>query len=415
MAWNEPSNDKASDKDEEKKPNDPWQQQPRQDGPPDLDEVWNDMKNKFGGLLGNKSGGNRGGNSSNGKGVGGKSLLLFLLIPLAFWGASGFYTVDEGKEGVVLQFGRYIKTSKPGLRYHLPSPIQNVQIVDTQGVRIKEIGYRGGSGNSARTVQEESLMLTEDENIVDVKLSVQYQVADPKLYLFAVNDPDQTLFQVVESTTRGVVGQSTMDYVLTEGRSSIVSEIQSQSQKILDELYHTGLLIGDVNLQDAQPPDEVQKAFDDAIKAREDEQRSKNEAEAYRNDLIPKARGQAAAILEQAEGYKQSVIAAAEGEAARFSSLLSEYQKAPEVTKQRLYLETMEQVMGNTKKVLMPEQGGNLTMLPLADMLNGQPTSSRTTDQKSITVAPVNNTTTSRSSANTAPDIMAPDSRSRER
>lgn len=386
MAWNEPKDDNKSPEDE-KKPKDPWQRPDNEDGPPDLDEVWNDVKDKLSGFLGGSKpkrqhpltsrdgGGNNGDNHSprhqrpSASNFGGKGLLLLLIVPILLWLASGFYTVEEGKQGVVLQFGRYVNTTNPGLRYHLPTPIQSVQIVDTQGIRFKEIGYRGGGSSNQKSVKDESLMLTADENIVDVKLSVQYQIADPKAYLFQVESPDHTLFNVVESITREVVGDSTMDFVLTEGRSEIVSEIQSKSQRILDEVYQTGLRINDVNLQDAQPPEDVQAAFDDAIRAREDEQRSKNQAQAYRNDILPKARGDAAAILEQAEGYKASAIASAEGEAARFISLLEEYSAAPEVTRQRLYLETMESVLGQSKKILMPEQGNNLMMLPLQDML----------------------------------------------
>jgi membrane protease subunit HflK len=213
-------------------------------------------------------------------------------------------------------------------------------------------------------------MLTEDENIVDVQLSIQYQIKDPRNYLFAVQDPDATLRQVIESALREVVGKSTMDFVLTEGRADIVAEVKDLSQTILDQ-YQTGLIITNVNLQDAQPPDEVQEAFADAIKAREDEQRVINEAEAYRNEVLPRARGEAARQLQEADAYKEQVIAQAEGEARRFEQLLTEYAKAPEVTRERLYLETLETVMTNTSKVLIDAEGGNnLIYLPLDRLMN---------------------------------------------
>jgi membrane protease subunit HflK len=212
-------------------------------------------------------------------------------------------------------------------------------------------------------------MLTQDENIVDIRLSVQYQIKDPRAYLFNVLDPDLTLRQVIESSVRETVGKSTMDFVLTEGRADIVADVLELSQAILDQ-YGTGLQITNVNLQDAQPPEEVQDAFADAIKAREDEQRLKNEAEAYSNEVIPRARGQAARRLEEAAAYRDQVIARAEGEASRFEQLLAEYQKAPDVTRERLYLETMENVLSNTSKVLVDVEGGNnLFYLPLDRML----------------------------------------------
>jgi membrane protease subunit HflK len=214
-------------------------------------------------------------------------------------------------------------------------------------------------------------MLTQDENIVDVRLNVQYQIQDPRNYLFNVVDPQETLRQVMESAARESIGKSTMDFVLTEGRSDIVADIKAISQEILDR-YGTGLSITNVNLQDAQPPDEVQAAFADAIKAREDEQRFKNEAEAYRNEVIPKARGQAARRLEESSAYRDQIVAKAEGEASRFEQLLGEYQKAPEVTRQRLYLETMESVLGRTNKVILTGEGSNnsLFYLPLDKLIN---------------------------------------------
>jgi membrane protease subunit HflK len=243
-------------------------------------------------------------------------------------------------------------------------------VVDVEQRRAEEIGYRsGGRQTTMRSVPREALMLTQDENIVDVRLSVQYQIKNPRDYLFNVRDPDLTLRQVIESAARETIGKNTMDFVLTEGRSNIVADIEELSQKILDS-YGTGLQLTNVNLQDAQPPEEVQDAFADAIKAREDEQRLKNEAEAYANEVIPKARGQAARRLEEASAYKEQVIAQAEGEASRFEQLLAEYQKAPGVTRERLYLETMESILARTNKVIMDVSGGNsLFYLPLDRIL----------------------------------------------
>jgi membrane protease subunit HflK len=289
------------------------------------------------------------------------------------WLLSGIYIVDEGKRGVVLRFGRYVDTTLPGPHWRLPFPFERHAIVDVEQRRAEEIGYRSGSREAAagRSVPREALMLTKDENIVDVRISVQYQIKDPRAYLFNVVDPESTLRQVVESAIRETVGKSSMDFVLTEGRSDVVADVKELAQTILDsygtgEIPGAGLQITNVNLQDAQPPEDVQDAFADAIKAREDEQRQKNEAEAYANEIIPKARGQGARRLEEAAAYREQAIAQAEGEASRFEQLLAEYSKAPEVTRERLYLETMEQILGKNSKVLVDVEGGNnLFYLPL--------------------------------------------------
>jgi membrane protease subunit HflK len=246
--------------------------------------------------------------------------------------------------------------------------------------RFREIGYRSAAGGgrqpAIRSVPKEALMLTQDENIVDVRLAVQYQIKDPRAYLFNILDPESVLVQVVESATRETIGKSTMDFVLTEGRSDIVADTQSLSQSILDQ-YGAGLQIITVVLQDAQPPEEVQDAFADAIKAREDEQRLKNEAEAYSNEVIPKARGRAARRLQEASAYKEQVIAQAQGEASRFEQLLMAYQKAPEVTRERLYLETLETVLSQVSKVLVDVRGtNNLLYLPLDRLLKTDQASS---------------------------------------
>jgi membrane protease subunit HflK len=370
MAWNEPGNNGR----------DPWGGGNRNQGPPDLDEVIKKLTGKFGGLFGGARGGDGGSNGTGGRpasGSGGGAasrmgLGLLVAVVVGGWLVSGFYIVDEGRRGVVLRFGAYAATTTPGINWHFPYPIETVEVVDTERRRFVEIGYRTGSAGraGARSVDREALMLTQDENIVAVGLSVQYQISSPRDYLFNVMDPDMTLKQVVESATREVIGKSKMDFVLTEGRSEIVARILDTSQTTLDK-YQAGLQLVNVNLQDAQPPDEVQAAFADAIKAREDEQRFKNEAEAYANEIVPRARGAAARQLEEGEAYKQQVIAESEGEAQRFENLLVEYLKAPEVTRERLYLETMEQVLGSSRKVLLDvKKGDNMLYLPL-DQLTG--------------------------------------------
>lgn len=355
MGWNEPGGNNR----------DPWGGGGRDQGPPDLDEVIRKLSDKLGGLFGGKAGGGGGGRAGpTGRG----GVWIIAAIVVIGWILSGIYIVDAGKRGVVLRFGNYVDTTMPGPHWRLPFPLESHEIVNVEERRAEEIGYRS-TERTSRSLPEEALMLTQDENIVDIRLAVQYQISDPRDYLFSVNEPQATLRQVVESATRETIGKSTMDFVLTEGRSEIVADIKALSQKILDR-YKTGLALTNVNLQDAQPPEEVQDAFADAIKAREDEQRLKNEAEAYSNEIIPKARGQAARRLQEAEAYRDQVIARAEGDASRFEQLLTEYQKAPDVTRQRLYLEGMENILANTSKVLVDVEGGNnLLYLPVDRLL----------------------------------------------
>ncbi|MFO1430904.1 MAG: FtsH protease activity modulator HflK [Candidatus Competibacteraceae bacterium] len=361
MAWNEPGGNNR----------DPWGGGGRDQGPPDLDEVIRKLSDKLGGLLGGKSGGG-GGRSGLPTAVSG--IWLIVGIILIGWILSGIYIVDEGRRGVVLRFGRYSETTLPGPHWRLPFPFESQEIVNVEERRAVEIGYRSGE-RASHSRPEEALMLTQDENIVDIRLAVQYQIGNPRDFLFKVSDPEATLRQVVESATRETIGKSTMDFVLTEGRSEVVADIKALSQKILDR-YQTGLVLTNVNLQDAQPPEEVQDAFADAIKAREDEQRLKNEAEAYANEVIPKARGQSARRLQESQAYKDQVVARAEGDASRFQQLLPEYQKAPEVTRERLYLEALEQVLSTTSKVLVDVPGGNpLLYLPLDKLIKSRESS----------------------------------------
>ncbi|MFQ5643364.1 MAG: FtsH protease activity modulator HflK [Thiogranum sp.] len=358
MAWNEPGGGNNKD---------PWGGRDDQ-GPPDLDEVVRKMQDKLGGLFGGRKRRAGGGNGSSGPGFAGFGLIL--AIAAVVWLFSGIYIIDAGKQGVVLRFGAYSEATMPGPHWRIPYPVDQVEIVDVEQRRFVEIGYRSGStGQASVSVPREALMLTKDENIVNIQLAVQYQVSDPRSYLFNTRDPNAVLKQAAESAIREVIGTSEMDFVLKEGRAEVVNRTREIMQKTLDT-YNSGLLISDVNLQDAQPPEEVQASFSDAIKAREDKERFKNEAEAYSNDIIPKARGGAARQIQEAEGYKESLIAKAEGEASRFSQLLKEYKKAPEVTRKRLYLETMESVLRKTGKVVVDsESANNLMYLPLDQLM----------------------------------------------
>lgn len=293
------------------------------------------------------------------------STVLGATLALA-WLAGGTYIVDEGTRGVVTRFGAYHATTQPGLNWHLPLPLENVRIVNVEQQRFIEVGYRdSGRYSKAASMPQESLMLTRDENIVSVRLAVQYQINNARDYLFNVKDNEATLKQLTESVERAVIGRNDMDFVLTEGRSEIVAEIKREIQQAMDD-YHAGIIIASVNLQDAQPPEEVQGAFEDAIRAREDKQRLINEAEAYSNEIIPKARGAAARLLEEAEAYEAEKIAKAKGETERFDQLLVEYEKNPAITRKRLYLEAKEKLFsGNNKIMIETERGASQFYMPL--------------------------------------------------
>jgi len=365
MAWNEPGGSRGRD---------PWsgRNNDNDQGPPDLDEVVRKMQERLGGLFGGSGGGNRlgGGNHSGKLGV-----VLFLI--LVIWMLTGIYVVDQAERGVVLRFGRFATTTLPGLRWHWPYPVESVQIVNTEQIRNVEIGYRSTSTGHQPTgsVPAEALMLTQDENIIDIKFAVQYRVKDARDFLYNVKEPTATLQQVTESAVREVIGKSKMDFVLTEGRGEIVDRARRLIQDILDR-YLAGIDVTSVNMQDAQPPEEVQAAFADAVKAREDEQRLKNEAETYSNDILPRARGGAARQLEEANGYRSRIVASAEGESNRFMKVLEQYEKSPEVTRERLYLDSMEDILAGTTKVLIGAEGNNLLYLPL-DQLVGQHSAAR--------------------------------------
>jgi modulator of FtsH protease HflK len=266
----------------------------------------------------------------------------------------------------VLRFGQHVDTTLPGLRWHMPYPVEKVETVNISQVRTVEIGYRN---NVRSKVLKESLMLTDDENIVDIQFAVQYILSSPEDFLFTNRDPESAVLQVAETAIRQVIGQSKMDYVLYEGREQVAAQTTELMQAIMDR-YQIGIAINRVTMQNAQPPEQVQAAFDDAVKAGQDRERQRNEGQAYANDVIPRARGGAARLMEEAEGYKQRVMSAAEGDASRFEQILVEYAKAPNVTRDRMYIDTIQQVLGNTTKVLIDQKNGNnLLYLPLDKLI----------------------------------------------
>ena len=348
MAWNEPGGND----------NDPWGNRKNSGGPPDLDEVVKNLKNWFESLLGKKpSGGKpRAGGGLPGGNIGGKGIGLILAILGIVWMLSRIYVIQPAQAGVVTQFGSFVRTTTPGPHWRMPWPFQQVEVVDVEEVR------------SAKLVNQ--LILTQDENIVDIDLAVQYNIKSAKDYLFNVRGPDRTLEEVVESAVREVVGSTDLESVLTTGRDVVWNTTAGNLQAVLDD-YKSGIVITAVNLERAQPPEEVQAAFSDAIKAREDKERFINEAQAYRNEVLPRARGDAQRALEESEAYKTRVEQAAIGESERFLSLLGEYSKAPAVTRERLYLEAMETVLGSTSKVLIDNDSGNSLMyLPIDQLVN---------------------------------------------
>ena len=355
--------------------NDPqWGKRPSggNQGPPDLDEVWRNFQKKFGGLFGKRGGGGRPG-SESGAPMGPKQwrggALVLAAVILGIWLASGFYIVNEGQSGVVLRLGKYSEITGPGLRWHMPYPVESRQVVYVSQVRSVEVGYRN---NVKSKVLKESLMLTDDENIVDVQFAVQWVVKNPKDYLMENRSPDETVLQAAETAIREVVGKSTMDYVVQQGRADVQDKVHKLMQVILDR-YKTGIQIQKLNMQNAQPPEKVQAAFDDAVKAGQDRERQKNEGQAYANDILPKAKGMASRLQQEAEGHRQRVEQEAVGDAERFTQVVAEYKKAPQVTRDRLYLDAMQQIMSNTTKIVIEKGGNNLLYLPLDKIMQMSP------------------------------------------
>jgi len=354
---------------EPNKSNEPPKRPPQGNGPPDLDQVWRDFNQKLGSLFGRGSG--NGPSAPKSPGMSGPTprqsqigLGVICAAGIALWLASGFFIVQEGQVAVITQFGKYHSTAQAGFQWRLPYPIQTQEVVNVSQLRTFEVGFRG---NARNRVLPEALMLTDDENIVDVQFVVQYRLrADgaPE-YLFKTKDPDESVRQAAQSAMREVVGTRKMDFVLYEGRTSVAVDVQKLMQQILDR-YQTGVQVSSVAIQNVQPPEQVQAAFDDAVKAGQDRERQINEGQAYRNQIVPMASGQASRMLEQAEGYRARVVGNAVGDAARFGSVLAEYRKSPLVIRERMYLETMEQMYAKASKVLIDTRSSNnMIYLPL--------------------------------------------------
>jgi len=351
MAWNEPGGGNR----------DPWSGKGLDQGPPDLDEVVRKLQERLGGLFGRK--GRRGSGKSDGNGgapgagggISGNVVALGAVILFVIWLASGIYIVGPAERGVVTRFGAYTKITDPGPHWRIPYPVDEVRKVN-----VDEIS----------SFTHKAAMLTKDENIVDVELTVQFRIQDAADYLFQDQSPGKTLRDATETVVRKTIGSSRLDFILTEGRGAVAMTIRERAQGLINQ-YKTGLEITSVNMQPAKPPEQVKEAFDDAIKAREDKERLENKAEAYANEILPQARGEAARVQADAKAYRDKVVASAEGETSRFLAILDEYEKAPQVTGERLYLETMEQVLGESNKVLLDvEEGNSLMYLPLDQLIN---------------------------------------------
>ena len=346
--------------------NDPqWGKRGSSGGPPDLDEIWRNVNRRLNevfrrkGAPGDETPGGNGGNGRPLLPLSGAGILIALV--LVVWLASGFYIVDEGRRGVVTRFGKYTETTQPGARWHLPYPIEEKELVDFSQVRTVEVGYRNTPKNKK---DNEALMLTDDENIIDIQFAVQYNLKNAEAYVFNVRKPDLIVQFVAQTAMGEVVGKAKMDFVLYEGREQIAKSAEKLMQDMLDR-YQTGVYVQKVTLQSVQPPDKVQAAFDDAVKAGQDRERFRNEGQAYANDVVPRARGNAARLIEEANGYQAEVIQRAEGDAARFRQVQIEYAKAPAVTRERMYLDMMQTIIGNSSKVLVDQKVGSQSLLYL--------------------------------------------------
>jgi membrane protease subunit HflK len=377
MAWNEPGKD---DKD-------PWGNRGN-DGPPDLDEVLRSVQRKFQSLFGGSSSDNDD-TSGNGSSIIGAGLLLAIVAIV--WLASGIYIIEPPERGVVLQFGKYKETTMSGPHWHIPYPVQAVEVVNIDESRTAEIGFRSTAGRSGM-VPSEALMLTQDENIIEMKIEIQYRVEKPADFLFNVQNPVKTLQQMTESAVREVVGLSLMDDVLTTGRQEVAIKSEKLLQSLLSD-YGTGLLVTSFNITDAQAPAQVQAAFDDVVKAGADKVRMKNEAEAYANDIVPRARGAGFRVVQEAEAYKSQILAKAQGETSRFLQVMNEYEKAPDITRERMYLDTMESVYSRTQKVMVDvsKESSNVLYLPLDKMRGGSKSAPTRIDLSNMPAYPSSN------------------------
>jgi len=384
------------------------------DGPPELDQLWQDFNRRLSRLFGdNKDGGGKnsggGGFTPDMKGAGIGAGIIALII-LFLWLISGFFIVQEGQTGVVLTFGKYSHMTAAGFNWRWPYPIQSHDIVNVSQVRTVEVGYRSNVKNKQL---KEALMLTEDENIIDIQFAVQYKLKDASEWIFNNREPEDTVKQVAESSIREIVGRSKMDFVLYEGREKVAFDVNQLMQQIVDR-YQMGVQITNVTMQGVQPPEQVQAAFDDAVKAGQDRERQKNEGQAYANDVIPRASGAASRLQQESEAYRARVVANAVGDASRFKQVLAEYQKAPAVTRDRMYLETMQQIFSNTTKVMVDAKSGNNVLFMPLDKLIAQAVAADASGGKS-------GTTPTLPTASPAPDplqsmetIHQRDARSRE-
>ena len=373
MAWNEPGGGK-----------DPWSGKGGDQGPPDLDEVVKKLQDKFGGIFGGgKSSGEGPSSRSGSNGPGSKTVSIIVAVVLLGWLATGIYIVQPAERGVVLRFGAYSETTQPGPHWHIPFPVERVIKVDVDNIS---------------SFRHKATMLTRDENIVDVELTVQSRIQDAADFLFQDRDPKKTLQDATETAVRETIGKNDLDFILTQGRSAIAGRIKEGAQGLIDS-YKTGLVITSVNMQPAKPPEQVKSAFDDAIKAREDKERLENQAEAYANQVVPEARGEAARRLAEATAYRDRVIAEAEGDVSRFLAVLKEYKRAPVVTRERLYLDAMETMLGQTSKVMLDTQSGNSLMyLPLDQLIQKRSMSDSQSDTNQPSVSSNNSSRTGSSS-----------------
>lgn len=391
MAWNEPGNSGDKDKD-------PWGKHRGEQGPPDLDEIVKNLQKKLRGIFGGRGSGGGGGRSSPG-GFGGVSIIGVVVVLLVIWALySSVYILNERQNGVVLRFGKYVATIQPGFNLRFPYPIETVDIVDVQTIR----SFTVGQGSN------EALMLTKDKNIVDIEYVVQFQVNDAKKFVLNTKDPVVSLEQAAQSAVREMVGQNDMDYVQTQGRSEFAIKSKERIQQILDR-YQTGLILTNFNMQKAQAPHQVIPAYEEVNAAQQEKEAEINKAEAFANTIIPKAEGDANRIRVQAEQYKETLVARAAGDANRFTQLLTQYEKAPKVTRERLYLETMQEVIGRSKKVLIDiKKGNNLLYLPIDQMISKQ-NQQRASDSNS------NTKESQATSSHQLPDMTSDSLRSRSR
>ena len=372
----------------------PGQNNNQEEGPPDLDELLNDLRKKIGRMFGKKeidqkipksSGANPTPNAGNDQ----LPIVPIVLIVVLLWAATGFYIVDQGSRGVVLRFGKNTEVTMPGPRWHIPYPIESAEVVNLEQVRTIEVGYRS-AGDAAGRAKElrESLMLTDDENIIDLQFAVQYNLKSAEDFLFNNRSADASVRGAAESAIREIVGKSKMDFALYEGREEIAVKAKKLMQEILDR-YNTGINVTSVTMQNAQPPEQVQAAFDDAVKAKQDLERQKNEGQAYANDVIPKAKGTASRLASEAQGYRVRVESEAKGNASRFEQILTQYNRAPEVMRDRIYIEAQEQILSNVSKVIVDQKSSNsLLYLPLDKLIQQGSANIKDNVSSTINVSP---------------------------